>query len=188
MRQQRHSRRFWKRPSGRYSKKMTSSSWASSEASRRVMLANRRRDTSPELAVRRRLHAAGLRYRVDYAPLGGRSRADVVFTRIHVVVFIDGCFWHACPEHATSPKRNSDYWLPKLRRNVQRDCETNDRLRDAGWTVLRFWEHEDPDFVANTVRAVVIYEQTLWPKRQDVPRFLYSQAEQRTKRDCCSLS
>lgn len=105
--------------------------------------------------MRRRLHAAGLRYRVDFAPLGGRRRADIVFTRQHVAVFIDGCYWHGCPDHATFPKRNSDYWLPKLARNVERDRETDQSLREAGWTVLRFWEHESPDDVARRIAVAV---------------------------------
>lgn len=115
------------------------------------MRGNRRRDTKPELAVRRLLYASGLRYRVDFAPLGDRYRADVVFTRARVAVYIDGCFWHGCPLHATYPKRNSEYWLPKLRRNVERDRETTMRLQDAGWKVLRFWEHELPQEVAKKV-------------------------------------
>lgn len=130
-------------------------SWASTEGSRNSMRSNRRRDTLPELAVRRRLHAAGLRYRVDFAPLGGRRRADIVFTRQHVAVFIDGCYWHGCPDHATFPKRNSDYWLPKLARNVERDRGTDQSLREAGWTVLRFWEHESPDDVARRIAVAV---------------------------------
>lgn len=130
-------------------------SWASTQGSRNSMLSNRRRDTSPELAVRRRVHAASLRYRVDFAPLGGRRKADIVFTRKRVAVFIDGCFWHGCPEHATFPKRNSDYWLPKLARNVERDRDTDHSLRGAGWTVLRFWEHESPDDVAYRIAVAV---------------------------------
>ena len=119
------------------------------------MQGNRRRDTTPELAVRRLVHAAGLRYRVDFAPLGGRRRADIVFAKQHIAVFIDGCYWHSCPEHGTSPKRNSDYWLPKLSRNVERDRETNGLLEAAGWTVLRFWEHEPADDVAARIVSAV---------------------------------
>lgn len=130
-------------------------SWASTEGSRRSMQANQRRDTRPELAVRHLLHAAGLRYRVDFAPLGGRRRADIVFTRRRIAVFIDGCFWHGCPAHATLPKRNSGYWLPKLRRNIERDRETDEVLRLAGWCVLRFWEHEAPEVVVESVVHVV---------------------------------
>lgn len=130
-------------------------SWASTEGSRRSMTSNRRRDTGPELAVRTLLHAVGLRYRVDFAPLGGRRRADIVFTRAKVAVFIDGCFWHGCPLHATYPKRNSEYWLPKLRRNTERDRETDQSLLSAGWTVVRFWEHEDPGDVARQVEHLI---------------------------------
>ncbi len=130
---------------------------ASSENARRTMLANRRRDTSPELAVRRRLHAAGLRYRVDYPAdsTDRRRRADIVFIRAKVVVFIDGCFWHGCPEHFIAPKSNASYWGPKIARNKERDRASTDRLREDGWKVLRFWEHEDPeDVVARIVEVV----------------------------------
>ncbi|WP_344339474.1 very short patch repair endonuclease [Agrococcus versicolor] len=131
-------------------------SWASSEASRRIMQANRRRDTGPELAVRRLLHARGLRFRVDLAAQPGvRSRPDIVFTRRRIAVYIDGCFWHGCPRHRTQPKANADYWTPKLQRNVERDAAVTLALQDAGWTVLRFWEHEDPQVVATTIAAAV---------------------------------
>lgn len=119
------------------------------------MQANRGRDTAPEVAVRRLLHAAGLRYRVDFAPLGGRRRADIVFTRKRIAVFIDGCYWHGCSEHATYPKRNKDYWLPKLARNIERDRETDKILQRSGWTVLRYWEHEAPVAVANAITVFV---------------------------------
>jgi len=112
----------------------------------------RRADTKPELAVRRRLHALGLRYRVDTAPIVGlRSRADVVFTRRRIAVFIDGCFWHACPTHGTMPKSNAEWWRNKLEANVRRDLAATEALKEAGWTVLRFWEHDDPDDVALSV-------------------------------------
>lgn len=122
------------------------------------MIANRGRDTSPELAVRHRIHAMGLRYRVDFAPIGGRRRADIVFPRQRIAVFIDGCFWHGCPQHATVPKRNAEYWVPKLQRNIQRDRETDLLLRKANWRVLRFWEHEDPDSIAQTIARTVRLE------------------------------
>lgn len=112
------------------------------------MKANRRRDTQPELAVRRLLHSQGHRYRVDFAPLGGRRKADLVFTRLRVAVFIDGCFWHSCPVHSVPPKQNRGYWAPKLQRNVERDRETDAMLLAAGWQVLRYWEHEPAVSVA----------------------------------------
>lgn len=117
------------------------------------MRANRRRDTTPELLVRKALHADGLRYRVDYAPMGGRRRADIVFTRRRIAVFIDGCFWHSCPLHGTQPRRNANYWEPKLRGNVERDRDTDARLIAAGWRVLRFWEHEDPLGVVQAIES-----------------------------------
>ncbi|MDT0116592.1 very short patch repair endonuclease [Microbacterium sp. PRF11] len=131
-------------------------SWASSAATSRSMRSNRPRDTSLELRVRRALHAVGLRYRVDFAPLVGlRSRADIVFTRARVAVYLDGCFWHGCPLHGTTPKTNASYWVPKLERNRARDLEVTAALTEAGWTVMRFWEHEDERAVVHAVRAVV---------------------------------
>jgi DNA mismatch endonuclease (patch repair protein) len=121
------------------------------------MQSNTRRDTRPELRLRRELHAAGLRYRVDYPPLPGvRRRADVVFTRQRVAVFVDGCYWHGCPEHGA--KRfgtNSAYWTDKITANRARDADTNSRLEDAGWRVLRFWEHDDPVASAAVVGEMV---------------------------------
>lgn len=106
--------------------------------------------------MRRRLHAQGLRYSVDYPlPFDRRRRADVVFPRLKVAVFVDGCFWHSCPEHGTTPKSNVAYWTPKLARNAQRDIETTSRLESTGWTVLRYWEHDDPDLITDEVAACV---------------------------------
>lgn len=131
-------------------------SWATSEGTRKSMLSNKRRDTSTELALRRELHSRGLRYRVDFAPVAGlRRRADVVFTRARIAIFIDGCFWHGCPIHATTPRRNADYWVPKLAANVARDRDTDHRLAQEGWGVIRVWEHEEPTLVANRVQAAV---------------------------------
>jgi DNA mismatch endonuclease (patch repair protein) len=116
----------------------------------------RRRDTRAEMAVRRRVHAMGLRYRVDVAPIASlRRRADLVFTRAHVAVFVDGCFWHGCPNHGTWPKENADWWKVKIATNQSRDVETTRRLEDAGWTVLRIWEHEDPESAARMVAEAV---------------------------------
>jgi DNA mismatch endonuclease (patch repair protein) len=110
------------------------------------MLANRRADTGPERALRSRLHRHGLRFRKDFRiKLDDVSvRADVVFPAAKLAVFVDGCFWHQCPEHATMPKRNTEFWAPKLRRNVERDRQVNRALTRAGWTVIRCWEHEQP--------------------------------------------
>lgn len=119
------------------------------------MQGNRRRDTTPELRLRRTLHRLGLRYRVDL-PLSTdtvRVRPDIVFSRRRVAVFVDGCFWHCCPEHGTSPKANSAYWTPKLQANVARDQRTTAALEAAGWTVVRIWEHEDPGAAAAKVVA-----------------------------------
>ncbi len=123
----------------------------------RSMRANRRRDTKPELALRKILHSRGMRYRVDHAPIPGlRRRADVVFTRSRIAVFVDGCFWHGCPEHATVPKSNADYWVPKLQRNIERDRETDAVLMSHGWSVLRIWEHVPSVEAADRVEAEVI--------------------------------
>ena len=120
------------------------------------MLGNRSRDTQPELLVRRALHARGLRFRVDLRPEATlRTRADIVFTRRRIAVYIDGCFWHGCPLHGTSPKANADYWMPKLARNVERDREATVALEALGWVVLRFWSHEPVDEVVARIAARV---------------------------------
>jgi DNA mismatch endonuclease (patch repair protein) len=107
------------------------------------MQSNRGRDTKPELAVRRLLHASGLRYRVSKRPLPQiRRTADIVFGPVKVAVFIDGCYWHGCPEHGQRPKTNAEFWESKIDGNIRRDRETDGLLVEAGWTVLRFWEHE----------------------------------------------
>lgn len=128
----------------------------SSEAARERMRRQRSRDTAPELALRRLVHAAGLRYRVDAAPLKGlRRRADLVFRPARVAVFVDGCFWHSCPDHGQSPRANATWWREKLDRNRTRDADTDARLREAGWESIRVWEHEDPTQAAARVIAVV---------------------------------
>lgn len=121
------------------------------------MAAVRRRDTKPELQLRRALHAAGLRYRVDHRldlP-GGRVRPDLVFTRRKVAVYVHGCFWHSCPEHRTKPVDNGDFWAAKLSRTVERDRAHVTTLEAAGWTVLTVWEHEpSADAAARVLDAV----------------------------------
>lgn len=119
------------------------------------MQSNRGRNTRPELAVRKILHAQGLRYRVNYRPESDlRRTADIVFTRAKIAVFIDGCFWHGCPEHYQRPAVNREYWDSKLVRNRERDAETDARLVQAGWRVIRRWEHERAADVARDVEAV----------------------------------
>lgn len=118
------------------------------------MLANRGRDTGPELAIRSRVHRAGLRYRVDWPlPFDRRRRADLAFTRVGLFVFIDGCYWHGCPEHFTIPKTRTDFWLAKIEGNRRRDHDTDARLRQLGLTPLRVWEHTDPESASGLVLA-----------------------------------
>lgn len=116
---------------------------ASSEAIRKVMQSVPSRDTGPEVALRRKLHARGLRFRKDARPEPDiRCKADIVFTRARVCVFIDGCFWHGCPQHFTPPKTNTEWWLEKIEDNIRRDREKTRQLQETGWAILRFWEHE----------------------------------------------
>ncbi|WP_405662844.1 very short patch repair endonuclease [Streptomyces sp. NBC_01166] len=115
-----------------------------------------RRDTAPEVAVRKLLHASGYRYRLnERVPHMSRRTIDIAFTRAKVAVFLDGCFWHGCPEHATQPKSNAEWWRQKLDRNMARDVETTAHLVAEGWVVLRFWEHQYPAQVAEQVAEVV---------------------------------
>jgi DNA mismatch endonuclease (patch repair protein) len=110
-----------------------------------------RASTKPELALRRELHRRGLRFRVNHPELPGRP--DIAFTRAKIAVFVDGCFWHRCPEHGTLPRNNREWWEAKLDRNVARDRAKDAALVDLGWTVMHAWEHESPDFVADRVEA-----------------------------------
>ncbi len=124
---------------------------------RRNMQANRRKDTMPELRLRSELHRAGYRYRVDLRLdlVGARVRPDIVFTRRRVAVFVDGCFWHSCPEHGREPRANTDYWGPKLARNRERDRSITLLLQEAGWTVVRLWEHVPIDEAVLAVREAL---------------------------------
>jgi DNA mismatch endonuclease (patch repair protein) len=120
------------------------------------MQSARQRDTEPELELRSALHRRGLRFFVDRAPLPTvRRRADVVFPRLRVAVYVDGCFWHGCPLHGTWPKANADWWREKIERNRERDRDTNERLTEAGWTVIRIWEHESINEVSNRIANVL---------------------------------
>lgn len=114
----------------------------------------RRRDNGPEMAVRRLLHAAGLRYRVAYRIPGQRRRTiDIAVTRRKIAVYIDGCFWHSCPEHLHLPKANAEWWVRKMAMNRARDAASTAQLEALGWTVLRFWEHQPPQQVAAAIVA-----------------------------------
>ncbi|WP_405133928.1 very short patch repair endonuclease [Nocardia sp. NBC_01388] len=133
---------------------MTSSAQrpATDAATSARMAKQRRVNTAPELALRRELHRRGARFFIDRAPLPKlRRRADIIFPRRKVAVYVDGCFWHSCPEHATAPKNNAQWWAEKLAGNVARDRDTDARLAQAGWTVVRVWEHESPDSAADLV-------------------------------------
>lgn len=128
---------------------------SSSDASRR-MAKVRQKETGAEVALRQEMYRIGLRYRVDYEVLRKPRRvADVAFPGRKIAVFVDGCFWHGCPEHATWPKQNAEFWREKIEANRWRDADTNDRLRSLGWTVLRFWSHESPAEAAKAVARVV---------------------------------
>jgi DNA mismatch endonuclease (patch repair protein) len=108
------------------------------------------------MLLRRELHRRGRRYRVDRSPVEGlRTKADVLFGPLRVAVYVDGCFWHRCPIHGTDPKSNSDWWEQKLSRNVARDRRIDENLSEAGWTVVRVWEHEDPFDAADRIESVL---------------------------------
>lgn len=118
--------------------------WTTTPQVARRMSLQAQRDTRPELAIRSMLHAAGLRYRVSYpVPELSRCSIDIAFTRRKLAVFVDGCFWHACPEHGTRPKANAGRWAAKLAANQSRDRWVDAKLGEHDWRVLRIWEHED---------------------------------------------
>jgi len=109
----------------------------------------KRSGTKPELELRRELHRLGLRFRVNVKDLPGRP--DVVFSRARIAVFVDGCFWHGCPQHAVAPKANADWWAAKLNQNRARDVRNDDELSALGWRVVRIWEHDDPAVAAEGI-------------------------------------
>ena len=129
------------------------------------MQVTRRRDTPGELALRSTLWALGLRYRVDVTLPGTRRRADVAFSGARVAVFVDGCFWHGCPEHGTWPKANAAWWRQKINGNRRRDRDTDERLGRAGWVVLRFWEHDDASVAARAVASTLRLRANQTPRR-----------------------
>ena len=129
---------------------------ASSPAVRDRMSTQATRDTGPEMALRRELHGRGLRYRVNRRPDPTvRCTADIVFSRAKVAVFVDGCFWHRCPEHGTLPKANAQWWVAKLEGNAERDRRTDAELTRRGWLVLRFWEHTPTETAADEVESAL---------------------------------
>lgn len=129
----------------------------SSEAARRRMKAVRRTGTAAELALREALDAYGLIYEVDTQPLPHlRRRADILFRRERIAVFVDGCFWHGCPEHGTQAKAHARFWAEKIERNKRRDEDTNRELEAAGWKVIRIWEHEDPREAAKEIWLLLL--------------------------------
>lgn len=131
-------------------------STASTPAVRASMRGNRGKDTKPEKVLRSLLFKEGLRYRVNAPPVQGlRRTADVLFPKARVAVFVDGCFWHVCPKHHRPATKNTDFWTEKFADNRRRDAETNRILEDAGWTVIRAWEHEAPEDVARRVISAV---------------------------------
>lgn len=115
-----------------------------------------RADTAPELALRHELHSRGLRYRVQlHVPGNRRRRIDIAFTRVKVAVFVDGCFWHGCPDHGHRPATNREWWDWKIQRNRERDRDTTELLTGKGWRVVRVWEHEDPSHAADRIELMV---------------------------------
>ena len=129
---------------------------ATSRAATSIMRGNRSTDTRPEQVLRSILFQKGLRFRKHH-PVDTdlrRVRPDVVFTRQRLAVFVDGCFWHGCPDHGKAPKSNSTYWTAKLERNRERDIATTDALRRAGWRVLRIWEHAIVEGANEVAKAV----------------------------------
>ena len=129
-----------------------------SPAATKKMRSNRRTDTKPETSLRSLLHESGLRFRKDYPvrlPSGKAIHIDIAFTRKKLAVFVDGCFWHSCPEHGTLPKSNGEYWIPKLKENVNRDRANVADLKRAGWRVLRIWEHVDPEMARANVLSTL---------------------------------
>lgn len=131
--------------------------WPSSPAVSAAMRGNLRVDTRPEMLIRSALHERGLRYRKHLRISLGRGSVcpDVVFPKARVAVFVDGCFWHRCPEHGVQPRFNPGYWDPKLERNTRRDQFVTEALKQAGWTVVRVWEHEPVQQAAEWIASVV---------------------------------
>jgi DNA mismatch endonuclease (patch repair protein) len=132
------------------------------------MKSQRQRDTAAETALRSLLHRRGFRFRVQYALPTLRRRADIAFPPIRVAVFVDGCFWHGCPEHGTWPKQNADWWRAKIEGNRRRDADTDARLAAAGWLSVRVWGHEEPARAAERVAGIVRARREAVRQRADI--------------------
>lgn len=129
---------------------------ASTAAVRRRMQQQLRQHTSCEMTLRRLLHQRGLRYHVDARPISSyRRRADIVFRSARVAVFVDGCFWHGCPRHGSTPRTHRSWWATKIARNRARDLQTSRFLRTLGWSVVRTWEHADSERAADRIVQLV---------------------------------
>jgi DNA mismatch endonuclease (patch repair protein) len=128
------------------------------------MKSQRQRDTAAEMTLRSLLHRRGLRFRVHYALPSLRRRADIAFPRQRIAVFVDGCFWHGCPQHGTWPKQNADWWREKIEANRRRDGDTDARLREQGWSVVRVWEHESAEAAAHVIEVAI--ERATVPSRR----------------------
>ena len=124
------------------------------EARSRIMRAVRSKNTTPEMKIRRLLHSLGYRYRLHRKDLPGSP--DVVFPSRRKVIFVNGCFWHGhqCKRGARVPKSNTDYWLKKIARNVERDAAVCEKLQRSGWATLTIWECETGDLVAAQGRLI----------------------------------
>lgn len=118
----------------------------------RTMKRVRQKGTKPEKALSSELFRRGMRYRVNYKNISGSP--DIAFTKAKIAVFVDGCFWHACPIHGSVPKNNREWWEAKLERNVARDRRTELALEELGWISLRYWEHDDVDEIADEIEWV----------------------------------
>jgi DNA mismatch endonuclease (patch repair protein) len=107
------------------------------------MVSNRGKNTKLEIDLRSALHRTGMRFWKHRRPLDGvRCEADIIFPRIRMAVFVNGCFWHGCPQHATWPVTNAEFWTRKIEGTKQRDRRCDQLLEAAGWTVVRLWEHQ----------------------------------------------
>src|SRR4030081_1586226 len=110
-----------------------------------------------EQAVRSGLHDQGLRFRIHYpVPNYPRRTIDIAFTRLRIAIFLDGCFWHGCPAHGTSPKRNAEFWASKIQLNKERDLLTDTLLKNGGWRVLRIWEHEGAEAAIDRIHSLIL--------------------------------